>query len=322
MKPKRFLCLLFALSLVFALSGCLQPAHQAESTTVPTSTITPLLYKVTDADGSAIWLFGSIHVGKDSFYPLPDYVNDAYHAADALAVECDVVAFQNDISAQTAVMEKMFYGGGVKISDHIPAELYNEAVAVMQDAGLYNSFMDYYRPSVWATLLDGLLPEKAGMDSNLGIDMHFLTKAHEENKEILEIESVEFQYDMLTGFSEPLQILLLESSVASAKNAYLARVALTALVNAWSSGDEEALVQQIATEGTFETAQEQQLYQAYYDAMYTSRNLAMTAFAENALKENNEVFICVGAAHVVGKGGMAKLLQNKGYQVEILSPVA
>ena len=38
--------------------------------------ITPLLYKVTDADGNVVWLFGSIHVGKEEFYPLPDYVTD------------------------------------------------------------------------------------------------------------------------------------------------------------------------------------------------------------------------------------------------------
>lgn len=321
MNRNKFFCLLLAFSMLFVLCGCLQPADQAESTT-PTSTITPLLYKVTDADGSAVWLFGSIHVGKDDFYPLPDYVNDAYNEADALAVECDVLAFESDFSAQNAVMAKMYYGNGVKISDRISADLYNEAVDAMKEAGLYNTLMDYMKPSIWATMLDSTLPAQCGMDSTLGIDMHLLTRAHEEKKTILQIESVESQYDMLVGFSEPLQILLLESSVVSVKNSYLARVALTALVNAWCAGDEDSLAKQVAAEGSLETALEQQLYQEYSDAMYTSRNLTMTAFAENALKENNEVFICVGTAHVVGEGGMAKLLQDKGYKVEILSPVA
>ena len=47
----------------------------------------PLLYKVTDDDGNTIWLFGSIHVGRDEFYPLPDYVMDAFEGSESLAVE-------------------------------------------------------------------------------------------------------------------------------------------------------------------------------------------------------------------------------------------
>ena len=44
----------------------------------------------------------------------------------------------------------------------------------------------------------------------------------------------------------------------------------------------------------------------------------MTDFAEDALASGDEVFICVGAAHVVGEGAMADLLAKRGYTVTLV----
>ena len=107
------------------------------------SSITPVLYKVTDADGNAAWLFGSIHVGQDYFYPLPDYVTSAYENADALAVEADIIAFESDLSAQTDALTNLIYLDGTKISDHLPEELYTRAVEVLQEYNTYMSLLDH-----------------------------------------------------------------------------------------------------------------------------------------------------------------------------------
>ena len=44
----------------------------------------------------------------------------------------------------------------------------------------------------------------------------------------------------------------------------------------------------------------------------------MTDFAEDALASGKEVFICVGAAHIVGDGAMAQLLAQRGYTVTLV----
>lgn len=79
----------------------IQPTEPVATEPEATLENAPLLYKVTDGDGNVIWLFGSIHVGRDDYYPLPEYVLDAYEGSDALAVELDAVAFENDMTAQT-----------------------------------------------------------------------------------------------------------------------------------------------------------------------------------------------------------------------------
>jgi len=346
---KRLLTLFLALCLLVSLTACGEPTRtrdfgddapaaaqtkpvSPEATTVSTaepmqtvpaetaSTITPALYKVTDESGNVLWLFGSIHVGQDFYYPLPKYVLSAYEDSDALAVECDVLAFASDLGAQTDALTQLIYLDGTKISDHIPEELYTRSVEVLEECGLYMSALDMYMPILWSNFIDTSLYETTGADSELGIDMYFLNNAHETGKEIREVESVEFQYGMLAGFSEELQIMMLEGSINSYENPEEAEQHLTQLMNAWSSGDADALSALLAEEGEFESEEEQTLYAEYNNAMIVERNLSMADYAEDSLASGDEVFICVGAAHVVGPGAMVDLLSQRGYTVERVSP--
>jgi len=56
-----------------------------------------------------------------------------------------------------------------------------------------------------------VITKKAGLNSYDGIDIHFLKKARDDNKEILEVESVTFQYELLTGFSDELYDLIIKA---------------------------------------------------------------------------------------------------------------
>lgn len=52
--------------------------------------------------------------------------------------------------------------------------------------------------------------------------------------------------------------------------------------------------------------------------MLIDRNLGMADFVEDALASGDEVFVCVGAAHVVGKDALVELLRERGYTVELV----
>ena len=303
------------------------PEDNVEDTTAsedepgdPTDSITPILYKVTDADGNTAWLFGSIHVGEESFYPLPDYVTSAYENSDALAVEFDIVSFEEDVEAQTSALMQFLYTDGTTILDHIPEELYTKAVAILEEYGYYFSEMDYFCPALWSDLVDSALYENLDADSELGLDVYFLNNAHETGKEIQNVESAEFQYGMMAGFSEELQIILLESALHSYEHQDEGAQSLAELMEIWASGDEEALVNMLIEEPELTSDEEVVLYAEYNDAMMTQRNLAMADFAEDALASGKEVFICVGAAHVVGPGALVDLLTQRGYTVERVLP--
>lgn len=337
---KKIFSVLLVLSLLMSLCACGRtvPAENPSEvtttapTTAPATTLTtppttapakndaisPLLYKVTDGEGNTAWLFGSIHVGQDHFYPLPDYVTEAYENSDALAVEADMVTFHTDMEVQTQALMKLIYLDGTTISDHIPQDLYAEAVDTMTECGIYLSALDMYYPIMWSTLIENAQMQSLSVNSELGIDMHLLTDAHETGKEIQEVESADFQYDIMAGFSEALQIELLESALYSYKNTDEAKTELFELMDAWAAGDADALTALLNEEPEFESNEQALLYAEYTDAMITQRNITMADFAESSLTSGKEVFLCVGAAHVVGPGAMADLLAQRGYTVELV----
>lgn len=46
------------------------------------------------------------------------------------------------------------------------------------------------------------------------------------------------------------------------------------------------------------------------------RNVAMTGKMDEYLKGKEQVFVVVGAAHLIGENGIAKQLRDKGYKVD------
>ena len=55
--------------------------------------------------------------------------------------------------------------------------------------------------------------------------------------------------------------------------------------------------------------------------MVDDRNITMTASLEQYLKGKEPCFVVVGAAHLLGDNGIIKLLQSKGYRVELVGTV-
>lgn len=330
MKLNRLLALFMALVLMLALAACdssetssKEESKEASSEeTVSreyndgTATSTPVLYKVTDGDGDVVWLLGSIHVGTEDFYPLPDYVEEAFEGSDSLAVEVDIVAFQKDLAAQIEALKPLVYADGTTIADHISPEVYEEAKQTLTDLKLYNSALDYYCPAMWSSTIESALYAEMGADSELGVDVYMINWAYELEMEVVDIESAKFQYEMLAGFSDGLQEILLASSVESAKAPEVTMENLQAMMDAWKTGDAEGILQSSDSDTTGMTEEELALYDEYLNAMVVERNQSMTQFAENALDSGKEVFICVGALHVLGEGGMADLLAKQGYTVE------
>ena len=338
---KKVFLFLLVVVMCFSMAGCQQPEKQNSDNsdemqienTAPTkpretepqetepareATSTPLLYRVSDENGDVIWLFGSIHVGIEDYYPLPAYVMDAFAGSDALAVEFDIVDFEKRLGAQVKALQALIYTDGTTIQDHIPADVYEKALAIMQENKLYNKAFERYIPMMWVSLIENILLELAEVDTSLGIDRYMIELAYEYDKPVLDVESAEFQYGMMAGFSEELQAYLLEQSVSSfdASEEYIADI--EEMVVLWALGKEEEFAAVISEQPEFTTAEEAALYEEYHYAMVYERNQNMTEYAVEALENGEELFICVGAAHIVGQGAMAEKLRELGYTVEIV----
>lgn len=289
----------------------------APSNTVDKSNISPIFYKATDSNGNEVYLFGSIHIGYEGMYPLPRYVLDAYEKSDVLAVECDIVAFEENPSDAQNLFMYFVYTDGTTIKDHIDSKLYSQAVDILEDNDYYGIAMDYYNAYLWSDIINALLTEKSRYETDYGIDRFFIHKAYDDKKPIDEVESVEFQYQMAANFSEGLQELLLQSAIESYQlDNYDEQV--KELLDAWCKGDVDELVNlaRTDTDNILLTAEQKKLLKEYDDALIVKRNRTMTDYAEQALRSGDTVFICVGSAHVVGTDGIAQQLKDRGYKVE------
>ncbi len=281
-----------------------------------TEDISPLLYKVTDDDGNVAWLFGSIHVGSEDFYPLPEYVMDAYDSADVLAVEIDTLKLQRDENAQ----KEYFYGpmkykDGSTIKDHISTDLYDNAVEILTEYGKYKKENDGYIPAMWSSAIDQCMYEKLSYDMNKGIDNYFMNLSEKEGKEIVEVEKVDAHFATLYELSEDVQLMMLENSVYQYNNADYVKESFDSLVNAWKNGNKESLQHMLCAQPFFETEEQERIYQEYREALTVERDKIMTDYVMSNI-EDFEMFVCVGTAHVVGENGIVDRLKNQGYSVE------
>ena len=317
MKFKKWLALLLALILILCTTACNYSGDDDrdnetnDSASDTLSTTGPLLYRVTDTNGNVAWVFGSIHVGRDDFYPLPDYVTTALESADAVAVEYDIVAAEKNMYAQLSAQQQCTYSFGDSIRNHISAELYNKAAS---EIGVYSALYDQYIPALWAVLIEQSRFPLGGKE--YGVDRHIINTAYSLDLPVYDIESASQQYAMLASFSEELQVLLLEQALKTTTDEYQRN--LDQLMNDWLIGNKQGIYDYACTTPTDLTTEEAVLYAEYQEKMLTNRDKNMTDFLIDAMNNGEKLFVCVGSAHVIGTNGIVEQLQAKGYTVEVV----
>jgi hypothetical protein len=310
-----------------------QPADQPPSSEpdVP-SDITPLMWLVTSPDGQTMYLFGSIHAGMADIYPLPDSIMDAFLQADYLAVEADILAFSADEAAVGAYAAALMYEDGRTIYDDLDQELIDLAKEKIAEAlgmpVMFLSALDDFKPFEWYNTLTMLSVELSDISFDYGLDSFFLIKAYERGMEILEIESLDFQFGMFLGFSNEL----LEILIAGMLDLELAAEEINSLFDAWKAGDEEliiSLVKPVYDDLFYEENIEHfedyedflffvEIMREFNDAMLTQRDIGMAEAAKQYLADGKNVFYVVGVAHLVGENSVVDLLRQSGYTVEVV----
>lgn len=311
---KSFLIISIAFTLM--LTGCEKKESNVDENKKEIAT--PLFYKITsDKNSATVYLLGSIHAADDSIYPLNDTIMSSYNASDYLAVEVDTMAINDNFDLQLELAKKMLYIDGTTIKDYLDEDLYNKMVEFLKEKNSYNTLYDNYKPAFFESLFENIIIVDAGMDANKGIDTHFLNLAKKDNKSILEIETAEFQYDLLLSNPIELDQLMLASYVDDYDSNVLQ---MKELYEAWKNGDISELEEQILssdTEGL--TAEEIAMLENYNQTLINDRNRGMVKTLEQYMSENKNVFCVVGLGHVIGNDGIITLMEKNGYNIEKLN---
>lgn len=261
-----------------------------------------LMWKVTSPTNT-VYLFGSIHVGDSSLYPLPKPVESAFAASKVLAVEFNVKTV-NMLQMAKLMQEYGMYPGGETLSQHLPKETSAALDQFCSKNGVPRMMLDRAKPWVAAITVIAFASKAAGEDPEQGIDMHFLNEVKEPQR-IDEMESADFQMSVLSSASEQEQEEML---AASLKQADKFKDLLQKIQQAYISGDT----------GSFEklVMEEESGPKSLMKKLLDDRNVTMAQRVEQYLKGKDQSFVVVGAGHIVGDKGIVKLLEAKGYHVE------
>ena len=284
--------------------------------------ITPLMWKVTSGDGHEMTLIGTMHALSDDCYPLPDRITERYNAAEVVACEMDLYAFSKDLTTQLNLTNQALYSdSGETIAQHLSAETVDGLTAFLEKADGAGTMDKYkkYKPWMLLTVCETYVVRALGLDPYKGLDITLSTQAHEDGKEVYEVEGADYQFDMLMNFSDELYDLLLGGYNGDSYEAVVENN--REMYAAWKSGDIETVTQLVTGEFDaeskgFENDEQKKLFEKYAKEMFYDRNTGMADAAEKLLKEHNNTFFMVGLAHFLNEGGIIDLLQKKGYTVE------
>ena len=262
-------------------------------------------WKVIGPNGSA-YLLGSIHFGVNNMYPLSPAIDQAFESADRLVVEIDLSRVDPATMAQWFTARGL-YTDGSTLADHLSPDVWATLKQQAQQFGAPLELIAVQRPWFAALTLANFALERKGFQQQLGVDVHFLTRAR-GRMPVVELEGFEYQLELLSGFSGADQ----EHFLAGTLNDLDAGSRLFEnIIAAWREGDAAALDAEI-NQAWRADAKSRRLYEQLIDR----RNVEMTAKVTDLLESGGTSFVVVGAAHMVGEGGLARRLEAAGYRVE------
>jgi uncharacterized protein len=255
-----------------------------------------------------VFLFGTIHVGRPDFYPLPKSVEEAFAASTTVALEADF----SDPNAMGAAMQIGTLPQGRYIEGELSTDLASQLRRTVAASGLQMASFRSMKPFMAMLALVSMEYAKLGYSPEFGLDLHFAQRAKEEAKPVIGLESIEGQMRMMDSLSKPLQQAMLKITLDDMATGNVGPVA-GRLISAWRKGDAESVHEVLVSESKrLDPALDREFQEKFLGA----RNRVMLSGVEKALNGTDKLFVAVGALHLVGPGSLTELLEKKGYVVK------
>ena len=263
------------------------------------------LWRVISKD-STVYLLGSVHLLKADAYPLSPAIERAFSDSTKLVLEVDLDSL-NSPDAQQMILAKALLPEGKTLSETLSPEAYRAARQQVEALGLDIEALKRMKPWFLALSLVAMKMHQLGYDAQQGVDQHFFNRARKAKKEVLGLETVEFQFNLLDSLSAKTQE---ESLLQTLKELEQFETEFEQIVRAWTAGQEKQL-RDLLLENFKE-------YPDIYAKLISERNRNWLPKIQRHLQGTNKTLVVVGAAHLVGPDGVVELLKREGYSVEQL----
>lgn len=257
--------------------------------------------------GNKIYMLGSIHVGNSTLYPIDENIIKALKSSEKIYMEIDLSKREE----AKKMRQKIYYNDGKNLKDDLGEELYSRVLKIFQGYGMEEEQVKILRPwAIYNTMASD--PKGESPKGSFGIESYFLALSLLNKIEIDELESMEFQSNILSSFDKKTYVEMIENLTAEIeKNGYKnINSGLYTLLDAWQSGDRDKMKSILSLKG--DKASEK-----FNEAILDERDEGMAKKIDAMLKKDgkNTYFILIGSAHLVPENSVTGILKNMGYKV-------
>ena len=262
-----------------------------------------MCWEVNGTHGGKVYLLGSVHVGKESMYPMHPRIEEAFKSSDYLFLE---VKSSEDatVAMNLAMFKEGRYEGNATLATSVSAPTYTRVQSWLAAYEMPLKSMDPFKPWVVAVNMTMLEAMKLGFSPVYGIDRYFESKATHASKPIYSLESIKDQINAMRfdegSFQEDFLKMVLEDKMSSAQEIQM-------LLDAYHEGNVTFFHDHLLAP--------MQNYPLVREKFLIERNTKMYSNIKRYInsKKGRNYFIIVGLAHLLGEGGLLQLIEADGY---------
>lgn len=283
---------------VFMIIACPQAGPCA--TKEPSKHSGVFMWSVSGPKASA-HILGTLHaLSRDSSPPDPR-IEKAYQTCSRVMFEADPGAASEE-EVRGTMLRLGVYPEGTVLKDEISPKTYAALKKRVEGNGIDMAKFDRFRPWFAALSVATVEFKRLGFKPGKGLDAHFYQKAATDRKEMLFLETPRQQLEILSNASPNHEDDILRQALDELG---VVEKSSEDMVKAWKKGDAPAM-----------EAFTRKSLKAYPDIerrLFADRNRAWAERIVRELSREGDVFVVVGAAHLVGKDGVLEMLRKAGY---------
>lgn len=246
------------------------------------------------------YLYGTIHMICAKDFVMKESIKNKLAESEQIALEIDM----DDPQMTKKVMTLGSYKDGITIQNFMSDSDYSKLSMFFKDSlGMNLKMLERFKPVV----LYSFIATKMLTCDIKSYEMEFVKEAQKQKKEVVGLETVEFQMDIFNKMTnEDLAKLLMDfvNDFSKSKNEF------AEMVKNYKQQDTEKLLSNIKNNSS-------SVFNGYMEDFLDKRN-ADWIDKISAISKEKSTFYAVGAGHLGGEMGVLKLLKSAGFTVKAI----
>ncbi|HMU65637.1 MAG TPA: TraB/GumN family protein [Cellvibrionaceae bacterium] len=270
----------------------------------PTAAAATSLFVVTRSDqpGHSLLLGGSIHLLRQTDFPLPPEFTAALSQANQLVLESDVSSTQQaQLGARMLSLSQL--EAGKTLADLLSPALWQRLSAYCQKANLPLEQLQQSKPFFFSMMLTVTHLQRLGFVP--GVDYYLDEQARKSGKPVGQLESAEEILAMMKAVDNLKPDDIIKSTLDDMDRI---EPMLAGVLKAWREGDLGVIQKEMV-------APMQEQMPLLYKLVLVERNQRWLPQIERLFTSPGVELVVVGSAHLTGPDGLISQLIARGYRV-------